>query len=59
MNKEMVDKILKEIEDYRESVNERRDYPPSDHPIRVCEAIISRYAGYSDRWSWKHLQKTN
>lgn len=53
------DEILKELEDFRDQVNIRNDYPPSDWSIRVCEAIIARKAGYEDRESWKYLQKTN
>ncbi len=57
--KEIIDKILKELEDYRDLVNEKNDFPPSDHLVRVCEAIVARYGGYDDRWSWKHLQRSN
>ena len=59
MYKQIFDQILAEMEDFRDSVNKRNDYPPSDWSIRVCEAIVARHAGYDDRYSWKHLQKTN
>jgi hypothetical protein len=54
--KKIIDEILKELEEFREVVNERKDFPPTDWQIRVCEAVVARKNGYDDRWSWRHLQ---
>ncbi len=50
--KEILDKILKDIEDYRDMINNRNDYPASDYHIRVCEGIVAKYAGYEHRAEW-------
>ena len=45
--KEILDKVLREMEVLREDFRNRKD--PPDYVIRLCENIVARHAGYKDR----------
>ena len=53
--KTLLEECLKEIDEYRLKQACKRD--PRDYAIRVCQAIIAKKAGYTDRTEWRHLQQ--
>lgn len=44
--------ILIELEHQRNRVKDRQDYPPSDYPYRVCQAIVASKMGFRHRAQW-------
>ena len=50
--KQVLKKVLIEIEHIRNRANEQNDYPPSDYPYRSCQAIIAEKLGFEYRAEW-------
>ena len=45
---------LVKMEQYRNAINERNDYPPSDYHVRVCQGIIANLLGFEHRIEWNN-----
>lgn len=53
MNTSDLKQVLIEIEQARQRANKNNDFPPSDYPYRVCQAIIAEKLGFRNRVEWQ------